>query len=80
MCQCKVQWINEQGQPTPDNNEAVMVAQFHQPIHAYLTAKVVEYSSLIQDSFPICAEHYSRVTPDMRFPQGGWTFVPLSRE
>lgn len=74
---CQIQWIDAHGNSTPDENEAVMVAQFHRPIHASFTGKTLEYSSLIQDSFPICAEHYAQVTDDMRFPKGGWTFVPL---
>jgi hypothetical protein len=77
-CTCKIQWLDDHGKPTPDNNKAVMIAQFHKPVHAQYTGKLIEYSSLIQDSFPICTEHYAKVTADMRFPRGGWTFVPLS--
>ena len=77
MCKCEIQWIDEQGKPTPDQNEAVMLAQFHQPIYAPFSTRVIEYSSLIQGAFPICAQHYARVTHEMRFPRGGWTFVEL---
>jgi len=74
---CKIQWIDSNGKATPDENDAVMVAQFHRPVLAVYTGKTLEYSSLIQESFPICAEHYAQVTNDMRFPRGGWTFVPI---
>jgi hypothetical protein len=77
MCQCQVKWIDDQGQPTPDTNKAVMWAQFHYSITQPYTGKVERYLDAVEVSFPICADHYSRVTPDMRFPQGGWTFAPM---
>lgn len=77
---CCIQWIDSEGKPTPDTNEAVMIAQFHKPIHAYLTGETLAYSSEIQESFPICAAHYAQVTPKMRFGNGGgWSFCGVSQ-
>lgn len=74
---CQVRWINERGQSTPDDNDAVMMAHFHIANRVMGYADVLSYSDEIQESFPICAEHYSRVDASFRFPRGGWTFTPI---
>jgi len=76
-CKCQIKWIDEDGEPTPDTNDATMIAQYHKPIFAAHTGKIVEYSSEIQESFPICNEHLKKVENSMYFPLGGWSFVPL---
>jgi len=74
---CKIAWIDANGKATPDDNDAVAIALFHRPVYAQYTGKITEYSSLIEESFPICAEHRKQVTADMLFPRGGWAFVPI---
>lgn len=80
---CQVQWIDPKtGKFTPDDNEAVMMAHFHEPIWGTPGPdnSIKGYSDKIQDSFPICAEHYARVDRHFRPPLGGWTFEPISDE
>lgn len=80
---CQVKWIDEHGQPTPDENDAVMIAHFHEPLRSlasYSSNLIVSYSEAIQSSFPICAAHYARVDASYRFPRGGWTFTPITKD
>jgi hypothetical protein len=73
---CKIQWVNSEG-PTPDENEAVMIAHFHKPLMMF-PASV--YGEEIQESFPICQNHYERVEPRFRLENGGgWTFTPIEK-
>lgn len=78
---CRIQWISDEGKPTPDNNAAVMIAHSHEPIWSMpcggIGDKIIGYSERIHDSFPICANHYSRVTPEMLWPHGGWSFTKV---
>ncbi len=78
---CKTQWISDEGKPTPDNNPAVMMAHYHEPIWSMpgggIGNKITRHSDKIRDSFPICADHYARVTPEMLWPRGGWSFTNL---
>lgn len=78
---CKIQWVSNEGKPTPDGNTAVMLAHFHEPVWSMSSgcvgSKMAGYSEKIQQSFPICAEHYTRVTPEMLWPRGGWSFTSL---
>ena len=79
MRTCMIQWIDQEGNPTPDSNEAVMMAFCHDSRWLIPSGssdnKIVGYTDKIQQSFPICAEHYARVTPSMRYENGGaWSF------
>jgi hypothetical protein len=78
---CQVRWINAQGQPTPDDNDAVMMAHFHEPIWGTPVHspnnRIQGYSHTVRESFPICAKHYAMVDASFRFPRGGWTFSPI---
>lgn len=57
---CKIQWVDAQGQPTPDNNPAVGVA----------TCRVYNRDGSVDErSFPICAEHLAKL------PWGGVSYV-----
>jgi hypothetical protein len=75
---CQVQWINTQGKHTPDDNDAVMMAHFHEPIWGTPgpNNRIQGYGD-IRESFPICAEHYAMVDASFRLPRGGWTFTPI---
>jgi hypothetical protein len=77
---CKIQWIDDKGKPTPDENDAVMMAHYHTPIWGVPgpNNRIIGYSEEIQESFPICAEHYARVAYSFRPPVGGWTFTPIA--
>lgn len=78
---CQVRWIDSKGQLTPDTNNAVMMAHFHEPIWQLPAGgpgnHIVGYSDVIRESFPICAVHYARVDASFRPPRGGWTFTPI---
>ena len=76
---CQVEWINSKGQFTPDNNDAVMMAHFHEPIWGFGTThrRHIEGYGAIRDSFPICADHYAMVDDSYKLPRGGWSFTPL---
>jgi hypothetical protein len=52
---CKIQWIDEKGAPTPDDNEAIGVAVCWAVDHGERT--------LLGDgkSIPICAKHAARL-------------------
>jgi len=81
---CQVRWIDIKGQPTPDENDAVMMAHYHESIWATPTGSpdnhIIGYSETIRESFPICAAHYAMVNDSFRLPKGGWTFTPLGDE
>lgn len=73
---CQVQWVDENGKPTPDDNEAVRIANFHRPI--WEGGKIVRYEEEIQAKFPICAKHYAQVTHKFLLEfGGGWTFESI---
>ena len=78
---CTIQWIDEEGKPTPDQNDAVMMAHYHRPKWSLPGGgpgnTITGYHEEIERSFPICKEHYSRVTPKLRWPVGGWSFEPI---
>lgn len=78
---CKIEWVSDEGKPTPDNNPAVMMAHSHEPIWSMpcggIGNQVIGYSDKIRSSFPICSAHYERVTPEMVWPHGGWSFTTL---
>ena len=76
---CQVKWVNAQGQLTPDTNDAVMMAHFHEPIWGTPgpNNKIQGYSAMVRESFPICAAHYAMVDASFRLPRGGWTFTPI---
>lgn len=78
---CEIKWIDNNGQPTPDQNEAIMMAHFHEIVWSLPCGgpgnKEIGYNEKIAQSIPICAAHYAQVTPGMHFPEGGWSFTPL---
>lgn len=75
---CQVSWVDVKGQPTPDENEAVMMAHFHEPIWGTPgpNNRIQGYGA-IRESLPICAEHYAMVDASFRLPRGGWSFTPI---
>lgn len=74
---CAIQWIDKQGNSTPDDNPAVAMAHFHKPIWALPCGgpgnKIIGYSDEIERSFPICQAHLDRVDATFK----GWSFTLL---
>jgi hypothetical protein len=48
MCKCKIQWIDRNGTPTPDDNDAVAMATCYDPS---------TFGKEGSESFPICLAH-----------------------
>jgi hypothetical protein len=71
MCRCRIQWIDNQGKATPDNN------------HAIGSCRTIERDEIIghrkvhfeaSEWFPICSEHARRLDkPGMQI----WEFWPI---
>lgn len=79
---CVIQWIDEEGKPTPDSNDAVMMAHYHRPRWSLPGGgpgnTIIGYEEEIERSFPMCKEHYDRhVTPKLLWPLGGWSFEAI---
>lgn len=70
MPTCKIQWIDSNGTPTPDNRPAIGYVRRDAWREYYPTA-VNGYIDYTQSEwFPICAEHAAR----LREPDMHWTF------
>jgi len=69
MCNCKIQWVNSEGEATPDENPAVGIAR-------------IEFRSGEIRQFPICSEHLKKMPQEACFDSQGrfrsrWTFIPF---
>ena len=62
---CEIQWIDDSGQPTPDDNPAIGFARLR--ASEYVGANAAHGRVAIERrSYPICAEHAARMAePDM---------------
>lgn len=72
MTTCKIQWIDQNGEPTPDTNEAVGTV--------YVEAHVVQIGGHgvtmgRSADYPICAEHLKRFHVE-HLQAEHWVFVP----
>lgn len=70
---CAIQWVDEQGNATPDSNPAVG--------RAYMAARVVQFSHggvRMDESthYPICAEHRARMIAE-GLESEHWHFEPI---
>ena len=83
---CEIQWIGLDGKPTPDNNEAVAIANAHEIIWSHpegnINNRIVGYSDKIRGSFPICADHLPQLIRLINNPERGktgrgWSISPL---
>ena len=58
---CKIQWINDKGQPTPDENEAIGKVRTL-PHDSVIAGRTIHFDG--SEWFPICSKHleeyYSR--------------------
>lgn len=72
MVTCKIQWITETGEPTPDTNPAIGYVQCEAYTEQYPAAKngVIEYRET--PWYPICAAHAARL------PIAHWNFKPMA--
>lgn len=72
MCKCQIQWIDNNGAPTPDDNEAV--GTVYRKAHVYILADGRGIELECTQSFLICADHVEQL------PAAGmhhWVFEPL---
>jgi len=71
MCTCRIQWIDSQGNPTPDANPAVGVAWTVDYYHMMRDGHVIHFTE--SEAFPICEAHRARMdAPETAF----WRFAP----
>jgi hypothetical protein len=59
---CTIQWVSDDGKPTPDNNSAIGYVRrvgYREPYATALNG-FIEHSTT--DWFPICAEHAARLS------------------
>lgn len=81
---CQIQWIDEDGRRTPDDNEAVAMAHVHRSIWAFPNGDpanhIVGYAEDIANSYPICAEHLKRLKSPWGTPIRGWSSTPIGGE
>lgn len=59
---CKIQWIDENGRPTPDENEATVLIRMkaHDPVMADGRTVHIDES----EWYPCCASHYAQLEND----------------
>jgi hypothetical protein len=76
---CQIRWIDRNGKPTGDENEAVAMAHYHKAIWlcpaGCIDNRIVGYRDEIDSSHPICAEHLAMAKPGLK----GWSFTPLNK-
>ncbi len=76
---CQIQWIDDKGNPTPDDHPAIGLAMLE---HA--KAHDRRYLTSAQSGFPICAHHLERMPQGWSFYLGNrvtrWTFSPYQTE
>lgn len=73
MTTCKIQWIDDYGQPTPDSNPAIGRVMLPERI-AQISGRGIKLDASAW--FPICADHAKQLTdPDMY----QWIFEPINK-
>ena len=73
---CQIRWIDSEGKPTPDDNDAVGVV-YRPGFYEQWRGDVLEYPTT--DPLFICAEHAKRCQGpghDQAI-RGRWVFIPL---
>ena len=83
--QCQIQWVDSQGNATPDSNDAVAMAHHHEAIWSLPCGgpsnHIVGYSDKISASFPICQMHLDQAKKEkLNLNHGGWSFGPISQD
>ncbi len=73
-CNCEIQWVDDDGKPTPDNNKAIGIVQCLGYDLKTSAAYAVNPSYKPEPSalYPICAEHLKQMPND-----GVWVFTPF---
>jgi hypothetical protein len=72
---CKIQWIDDKGTPTPDENPAIGEVRVEAYREPYPTAVNGYIDHPTSEWFPICADHARRLSDR---GMGHWTFKPIS--
>lgn len=73
---CQIQWINRQGQPTPDTNPSIGTCYIIAHID-HIPGRPTPYHVPESQHFHICAEHAQQLNrPGMQW----WRFEPLPPE
>jgi hypothetical protein len=67
--QCVIQWIDETGMPTPDENPAVALVVRESFTDTDASGHTITYSE--SEPLPICQEHLKRL------PIPHWSIIPL---
>jgi hypothetical protein len=57
---CRIQWIDESGNPTPDSNTAIGWARTYEHDLAWGNGRTYHHDA--SEWFPICAEHALRLS------------------
>lgn len=80
MVTCAIQWIDSNGKPTPDTNEAIG--------SALCTTHYADGTITKSEAFPICRDHLARMQGTWVPPMGRpayagirsqhWTFAPYA--
>jgi hypothetical protein len=58
MTKCTIKWIDKQGNPTPDNNDAIMLVRTKHRFEQH-HGRALEFGQ--SEWFPICACHAKRL-------------------
>jgi hypothetical protein len=58
MCKCEIQWIDDKGKPTPDDNDAIGLCRTIER-DELIAGRVVHFPA--SQWFYICATHYERL-------------------
>jgi hypothetical protein len=73
---CRIQWIDEAGKPTPDDNEAVATV-YRESYTELIYGRKVPFEA--SEHFPICQNHLDRFHKD-RLDSKHWKLIPLNCE
>jgi len=85
---CQIQWIDEMtGRQTPDENEAVAMANIHKTVWSLPCGGpgnyLVGYTDEINQSLPICAHHMAQLERGKAldaYQWRGWSVSPLPEQ
>lgn len=74
---CQIQWIDDKGNPTPDENEAV--GHVYVEEHVYIRPDGTGVKIDRSKDFGICADHLKRFHDDHLLGHN-WVFVPSEQK
>ena len=59
---CKIQWVDSDGNPTPDSNRAVVMVRARESVLVRHDGSV--YTAPPSEWFLCCADHVARISPN----------------